>query len=61
MQFTPVLALYDPFGVDVPLNFDNTHSHSVGLHITINVRNYEKLKVEKCGEKVNLPFRLMKK
>ncbi len=21
-QFTPVLALYDPFGVDVPLNFD---------------------------------------
>ncbi len=26
-QFTPVLALYDPFGVDVPLNFDITHSH----------------------------------
>ncbi len=26
MQFTPVLALCDPFGVDVPLNFDNTHS-----------------------------------
>ncbi len=25
-QFTPVLALYDPFGVDVPLNFDITHS-----------------------------------
>ncbi len=24
-QFTPVLALYDPFGVDVPLNFDITH------------------------------------
>ncbi len=23
---TPVLALYDPFGVDVPLNFDITHS-----------------------------------
>ncbi len=22
MQFTPVLALYDPFGVDVPLNLD---------------------------------------
>ncbi len=21
-----VLARYDPFGVDVPLNFDNTHS-----------------------------------
>ncbi len=21
-QFTPVLALYHPFGVDVPLNFD---------------------------------------
>ncbi len=21
-QFTPVLALYDPFGVDVPLNLD---------------------------------------
>ncbi len=21
-QFTPVLALYDPFGIDVPLNFD---------------------------------------
>ena len=27
-QFTPVLALYDPFGVDVPLNFDITHSLS---------------------------------
>ncbi len=26
MQFTPVLALYDPFVVDVPLNFDITHS-----------------------------------
>ena len=26
VQFTPVLALYDPFGVDVPLNFDITHS-----------------------------------
>ncbi len=25
-SFTPVLALYDPFGVDVPLNFDITHS-----------------------------------
>ncbi len=24
--FTSVLALYDPFGVDVPLNFDMTHS-----------------------------------
>ncbi len=23
---TPVLALYDPFGVDVPLNLDITHS-----------------------------------
>ncbi len=22
MQFTPVLAQYDPFGVDVPLNLD---------------------------------------
>ena len=22
-QFTPVLALYDPFGVDVPLNFES--------------------------------------
>ncbi len=28
---SPVLARYDPFGVDVPLNFDNTHSltHSI--------------------------------
>ncbi len=25
MQFTPVMALYDPLGVDVPLNLDNTH------------------------------------
>ncbi len=24
---TPVLALYDPFGVDVPLNLDITHNH----------------------------------
>ncbi len=29
-QFTPVLALYDPFGVDVPLNFDITHLLHVG-------------------------------
>ncbi len=27
IQFTHVLALYDPFGVDVPLNFDITHTH----------------------------------
>ncbi len=27
-RFTPVLALYDPFGVDVPLNLDNTHTCS---------------------------------
>ncbi len=26
IQFTYVSALYDPFGVDVPLNFDITHS-----------------------------------
>ncbi len=25
-QFTPVLAQCDPFGVDLPLNFDITHS-----------------------------------
>ncbi len=25
-QFRPFLALYDPFGVDVPLNFDITHT-----------------------------------
>ncbi len=24
-SLSPVLARYDPFGVDVPLNFDNTH------------------------------------
>ncbi len=29
-QFTPVLTLYDPFGVDVPLNLDNTHSLDPG-------------------------------
>ncbi len=28
MQFTRVLALYDPFGVDVPLKFDITLTHS---------------------------------
>ncbi len=26
---TPALALHDPFGVDVPLNFDITHSPKV--------------------------------
>ncbi len=26
ITLSPVLARYDPFGVDVPLNFDNTHS-----------------------------------
>ncbi len=26
LSLSPVLARYDPFGVDVPLNFDNTHS-----------------------------------
>ncbi len=30
-HFTPALALYDPFGVDVPLNFDITHSVQVEL------------------------------
>ncbi len=25
-SLSPVLALYDPFGVDVPLNLDITHS-----------------------------------
>ena len=25
-SLSPVLAWYDPFGADVPLNFDNTHS-----------------------------------
>ncbi len=25
-SLSPVLARYDPFGVDVPLNFDNTHT-----------------------------------
>ncbi len=25
-SFAPVLALYDPFGVDVPLNIDITHT-----------------------------------
>ncbi len=29
IQFTHVLALYDPFGVDVPLNFDITHPLTV--------------------------------
>ncbi len=29
-QFTTVLALYDPFGVGVPLNFDITHTHTAG-------------------------------
>ncbi len=33
MQFTPVLALYDPFGVDVPLNLDNTHFMPLGKTI----------------------------
>ncbi len=34
-QFTPVLALYDPFGVDVPLNFDITHSlHSEWISLS---------------------------
>ncbi len=28
-SLSPVLARYDPFGVDVPLNFDNTHSHNI--------------------------------
>ncbi len=31
-SFTPVLALYDPFGVDVPLNFDITHSLTTIRH-----------------------------
>ncbi len=31
VQFTPVLALYDPFGVDVQLNLDNTHLDTLGL------------------------------
>ncbi len=30
-SLSPVLARYDPFGVDVPLNFNNTHSLLVFL------------------------------
>ncbi len=30
-SLSPVLARYDPFGVDVPLNFDNTHSVTVQI------------------------------
>ena len=36
-SFTPVLALYDPFGVGVPLNLDITHSpmeFTFILHLT---------------------------
>ncbi len=32
-SLSPVLARYDPVGVDVPLNFDTTHSTS-GDYIT---------------------------
>ncbi len=34
-SLSPVLARYDPFGVDVPLNFDNTHpfTHSAGYGV----------------------------
>ncbi len=35
-QFTPVSALYDPFGVDVPLNFDITHSLTSSLGGMLN-------------------------
>ncbi len=34
-QFTPVLALYDPFGVDVPLNVDITHSLREGVLFSV--------------------------
>ncbi len=37
MQFTPVLALYEPFGVDVPLKFDITHSLTGLASITIKI------------------------
>ncbi len=31
------MALYDPFGVDVPLNFDITHTHSLAC-VTIIIK-----------------------
>ncbi len=31
-QFTPILALYDPFGVEVPLNFDIIIITTNGFH-----------------------------
>ncbi len=43
MQFTPVLALYDPFGVDVPLNLDNTNIYkAAGCFITLCLTNMYK-------------------
>ncbi len=35
VRFAPVLALYDPFGVDVPLNLDITHSPVSGRHVSL--------------------------
>ncbi len=30
-----VLALYGPFGVDVPLNFDITHNHYLSIRVHV--------------------------
>ncbi len=33
--YATVLARYNPFGVDVPLNFDSTHSLTLLRHLVI--------------------------
>ncbi len=63
-SLSPVLAWYDPFGVDVPLNFDNTHSHSLisaGFTRTLNLKNASNY-IPRClppiaaGSKARLKF-----
>ncbi len=45
-HFWPFVALlYDPFGVDVPLNFDITHSHTCRLPLRQFTTNLVHVKV----------------
>ncbi len=48
MQFTPVLARYDPFGVDVPLNVDITHSvYWIWYQLVVHVAETRKVHYSK--------------
>ncbi len=56
-SLSPVLARYDPFGVDVPLNFDNTHSLTHQTTVSSNVGPGRTYKTENDRTTITADFR----